>query len=687
MRFKLTIALLLANLAVFFVLWRLEQPAAIVPKAPGPIAKDFYDHITIEDNSNNLTQVREFKLDANDSSWKIIQPISWPANGDAIQAISSDLQFLDVEISFSKADLAKGGQSLKDFGLDKPILKVTLENSKGKQELWVGSPTVFAGRLYVMNPKDEIVRVVAQGAVSSLYAPIEELRDNRIFTSNALLTKSLSLWTAPNKLVEFVKDPATDLWQLDAPLRRPADSVALGKVINQLLSLSVVSFVPAKDTDPGRLGLAQPKLTLKLSGNSSQKLSLGDDVPNAPQPQVYAQLEDSKIIFTVRKLDLFDTLLQAQEKLRQHQFLDFDPAKVSALNLSSAFGELRLQKEGQSWQIYDKDPSGAPRPVFAADSAIMLGLLENLRNLSAKNFSSDAPDSLAAYGLDPNSTTNPPLWKVVLQAEKPLTLVLGRSSENGAFRYYAKTSDTDSVYEITTDILDLLDTSPLVYRDRIFEQLPTGALITSFKLTDLKNQRDLWKFDLPDAKPKWDDFLKGHPSLANDAPLNLRRSDLTTLLACLAKFEVAFYRASAFSLNGQTPPGASTAVPWRYLLDFTVEIPAAGQTPAQKFAHQFYFSEKDENGVQIGGTPGDPNLPSAIFRLTTKLAGTLDGLTEAANIPPEVQKTITELSQPLNPNPPAAAAPAPALAPALATSPLPAPATPAAPAAPAASAP
>ena len=664
MRFKLTLVLLLANLVVFFVLWRLEQPAALVPKAPGPIAKDFYDHILIEDNTANPAQIREFKRDAN-GNWNIVQPIIWPANSDTVTLISSELQFLDPEISFSQADLAKGGQSLKDFGLDKPILKVTLENAKGKQLLLVGSPTVYAGRLYVMNPADGMVRVISQGDIASLYAPIEQLRDNRIFTTNAILAKSLSLWTAPNKLVEFIKDNTTDLWQLDAPLRRPADSVALNQVVALLAKLSVENFLAPKDTDPARQGLAQPRLTIKLSGDASQKLSVGDDVPNSPQPQVYAQLEDSKIVFTVAKTGWFDTLLQAQDKLRQHLFLDFDPAKVSALNLSSTTGELRLQKVGQSWQISDKDASGAPRPIYDADARLMQGLLETLQSLSALNFTSDAPDALAPFGLDPANAANPPLWKVVIQADKPVTLTLGHVGDNGANRFYAKTSDTDSVYEINGDILDLLDTNPLSYRDRVLEQLPTGALITSLKLTDLKDNHELFSFDLPDTKPKWDDFLKGNPAFAND-PGNLRRSATLSLLNSLAKFDVAFYRESAFSPTGQTSASGSISTPWRFLLDFTVEIPAAGQTPAQKFVHQFYFSDLLAGGVQIGGTPGDPALPTAVFRITQNLIGALGTLTDAVTTPPEVQKALSELSQPLNPNPPAApaATPAPAAAPA-----------------------
>ncbi len=682
MRFKLTIVLLLANLAVFFVLWRLEQPAVVAPPPPGPIARDMLpDHLVITDNVNH--QTREFKRDPNNNKWNIVQPINWPANDFAVGAIISGLQLLDVEISFSLTDIEHGGQSLKDFGLDKgqPILEVTLENSTRTQKLLVGSPTVYAGRLYVMNPEDRMVRVIAQGAISSLYAPIEELRDNRLFTTNSLFAKSLSVRTAPDKLVQFVKDNNTDLWQLEAPLLRPADNKQLNSVITDLGNLTVVNFLAAKDADPARQGLAPPRLTVEITGRSSQKLDLGDDVPNSSPAQLYAQIEDRpNIVFTVLKGPWFDSLLQAQDKLRDHQFLNFDPDKATAINFISPAGEIHLQRVGRLWQILDKDSTGAPRPIFDADPALVQLLLGSFHDLSARAFASDAPDALGPFGLDPASPTNPPLWKIVIQADKPVTLTLGRTGDKSAYRYFAKTTDTDSVYEINGDVLDVLDTNPVSYRDRTLEQLPDGAFITSFELTDLKAQRSVQKFELPDTKTTWAAFLKGHPALAND-PGNVRYSNLLALVDCLGRFEVEFYRDSAFSPAGFNLIQGSPLAPWRFRLDVGIEIPAAGQTPAQKLSHQFYFSDRIPSVGQIGGTPGDSAMPAAVFKLTTKLFGVLNVLTDESMTPPEVLTTLKDLAQPINPNPPPAESPAtPATpAPAPATSTTAAPATSAAP--------
>ena len=675
MRFKLTLVLLLANLAVFFVLWRLEQPAAMAPKTPGPIARDMMpDHILVEDHINN--QIREFRRDPNDDQkWNIIQPIKWPANGLALRAIYTGLQQLDIEISFSKDELAKGGQSLKDFGLDNPVLKVTLQDSARKQELWVGSSTARAGRLYVMNPEDGLVRVVAQGAIANLYAPLEDLRDNRLFSTHFYDAQSVSIWTGANKLVRFAKE--NDQWQLDAPLRRPADTDKVNAVVGQLGNLTVVNFVAPADADAAGKSLANPKLKIELKGLTSQTLLIGDDVPNAPKPLLYAQMEDNPLIFTIEKSDLFDTLLQAQDKLRQRQFLDFDPGKVLAVNFGSASGEIRLERvDPRTWQIHSKDSAGTAQPIFDADPAAMQSLLDSLHKLIAKNFAGETPGVLAPFGLDQ------PLWKIVLQADKPLALDLGRhgDGDNGGppYRYYAKVKDADTVYEIDAEILALFDTNPLYYRDRVLEKLPPAAVITSLKLTHLTDQKDVFNLTLPDNKTKWEDFLRSQPDLL--------RSSLLTLRDTVQTFKVQDYRQAAFTQNYQIPAEIPLSVPWRYQLDAGVEIPAVGQTPAQKQTFTFYFSDlfaTADRQIQIGGYSGDATGTSAIFDLTVPLMGALGILTEEASRPPEVQKTLNELNQPVNPRPPTAPAPTPAPAPAAATetappaSPAPAPAVPA----------
>jgi hypothetical protein len=658
----------LANLAVFFVLWRLDRPAPIVPKPNGPVSRDFTPNLVTLDYANK--EVRVFQR-GDDGNWGILQPFIWPANKFAVQAIYTSLQLIDPDTNTNIPKDQLTSQSYKDFGLDQPILKVTLADDTHKQTLWVGQPTVRGGNVYTMNPDDRNVWVVAQSVLASLFAPMEDMRDKNIFRTQNFDAQSLSIRSP--KLVKFVKDG--DAWMLDTPLIRHADTAKVNGVVSDLHALQVKRFLTPAEADQARPSLANPNLTIELQGESSQTLDLGDDVPAAPgaPPEIYAQLEGSKVIFTLLKADLPATLLHAQDALRQRQFLDFDPAKVTSLDLSSPDGEVRLERlETRAWQVNDKDHP------FDADSKTVLDLLDSLQQLTAKNFASDAPGDLAPFGLDH------PLSKVVLDADnKVLPLDLGRDTpeDSPSSHYYAKIegtgTDADTVYEIDREIFDQLDSHPLHFRDRVLESLPVAAQITSLKLTHLSDNQEVFTYTLPDNST-WDDYL--HSAL-HDTDI-IKREPLLDVCNFVKKAVVQDYRAAAYTDDYQISTSPTTPpilVPWIYRLDAGVQIPAAGSTAAQNKTLTFYFSDAFPHGLQIGGAK-EP-APGAVFDLPPALVFDLSVLTIEPTRPAVVQQTLDQISQPINPRPaPPDASPAPLPAqPAPATPPPPAtvPATPA----------
>ncbi len=661
MRFKLTLLLLLANLAVFFVLWRLNRPPPIEPKASGPVARDFTpDRILINDHARN--EVREIKRDTPDSPYRIVQPFDWPANEFAVRAIYSNLQELDVGANITPEELRQGGQNLKDFGLDQPILEVTLADATHTQTLLVGKPTARGENIYAMNPADKIVRVIAQSALASLFAPIEDLRDDSIFTTQGFDAQSLSI-KSPN-LVKFVKDG--DVWWLDTPLRRPADTENVNRVISALDDLKVQRFLtPAEAADATRLGLAESNYTVELQGETSQTLHVGADVPDAPAaaPEVYGQMEGSKVVFTLsKKGDLFTKILpQAQDLLRQRHFLDFDPTKVTTLSVKSPESEVIVDHlANQTWQVRDKDSAGQPHP-FDADTATVQALLMGLENLAAKNFASDAPGDLAPFGLAVP-------WRTVAlhTTDQVLTVDLGETAAadaTAAPHYYAKVEGADTVYELDGAVFNQLepqmDAEPLHFRDRVLESLPASAQITTLKLSHLTDNQDIYNGTLPD-NTTWDKYLPN-----TDTSTSARRTALLDLLNYVKKFVVQDYRAAAFTDDYQQPMPAPTPpveLPWRFRLDAVVQIPAEGATPGQNKTLSFYFTDALHGSQQIGGAK-EP-APGAIFDLAPGLIFDLGMLTPDANRPAVVTQILEQVSQPINPLPgPPAATPAPGPAP------------------------
>jgi len=638
MRFKLTLVLLLANLAVFFALWRLERPAPLILKPSGLI--DFApNHITIEDHIQNET--RELELGA-DGHWQLLQPMQWVANDNAVWHLVTLLHKPDEQSFFSTEDMAKSKEPLSEYGLDKPRLEITIAGPGGRKVvLHVGIHTLAGNNLYVMNPADQLVRVWTDDFLQSVETPVKELRDNQIFTIPFFEVRGLSIWS-PN-LVRFTTQDSYQ-WLLDTPLQRPADSKQVIKVVQQLHNLTVVDFLAPAEANLARQGLASPSLSVELKGeNGSQKLLLGTVVPNSPVPEFYAKREDSEAIFTVRAGEPFDTLRLAQEKLREHEFFAFDPEKVSTITVRAFDAELRMLKSesGETpWKVQMPDAASGTPTKLAADPEVVRTLLDGLRNLTAKTFVSDAPHDLEVYGLDK------PTWNVTLQMDKTTLAVSIGHSKTSPYLYYAKTDNSDSVYEIEGDIIGELSIEQLHYRYRIFETLPPTAQISSLKLTRLKDDLS------DDGAPVFSYTAETGKSLDGQfkAQQTAQNQNLYALCNWLRSAAVDSYFKASFS--EQTPfslPMNSSSGPrqisWRYRLDAGIQTPAAGQAPTQNQILTFYFTEK-YGGLQAGGahTPSE-----AVFQLPISVVSIIAALTSETSLPPSATQALNDMKQPIDP--------------------------------------
>jgi len=556
MRFKLTLFLLAANLAVFFLLWRLNQPPEIVARPAGPIPIENFDidHIVIEDHVQN--EVREIKRDQR-SVWHLIKPVEWLASDDAVRDLINHLQFLEEEANFSLKDLEKTGQTPKDFGLDKPAVEITVQAGSQTAKLLIGKHTVNGNRLYVMNPADGLVRVVEQELLTTLDMPVQDLRDANLFTMHPYEVQSIAIGaggsgsTPTASFTRFVRDGYQ--WRMDTPFSCAADEGLVTKVISVLENLHVESFVaPAEATDLARFGLTAPSLKIELKGDAAengQALWLGKKVSEAMEPEYYAKLADRPAVFVVKDIDVtkgtsvFATLLDAQNDLRERQFMEISPEKVSSIIVDSAdAAEVRMQMlEDHTWQVRDKDATGA-YTFIAADSGTIQAMLNSLRQLSAKSFPSDAPTS---DDLQNMFNLKLPQWKITLQEDKtakPVMLDIGISTATTPVRYFAKIEGADSVYEIDSDILSQLSSDPLHYRDRTLEKLPAGAQVVSLKLTQLKDNdltagEEVFNYSLDTTKPTWDEYLKDKPELVRD--------NVQVLLDSLREFTVEAFERGA----------------------------------------------------------------------------------------------------------------------------------------------
>lgn len=632
MRTKVTLVLLLLNVALFFFIFRFERRWRVEDswkearrRVLGAEAADLRS-LAITGSG------RDLHLERRGDTWFITQPLEWPVNPNAISRIVNELQFLEHETSFYVRDLEKNGQSLADYGLDQPKLTVTFTSGEatGAAEarstvLRLGDTTKDGIRLYVLSPDGERIHVVSQSLARSLALTFEELHAETVFTIPVFEARSLNLQTAaPASLrIRLRRDGAR--WTFETPSSARASKTATELAINDLNALRVKSFIT--EDLPTPLPSERPTLRISLEGNNRREtLILGDalgttaipqSTATAPDVEYYAQLEGRSALFTISlPAKLKETLDSAQVVLRETRVLDIDPHAVTALTLTAPNQpQLTLQRletgtQGgdPAWQIVLRGDGAQGPQTRPADSDAVSRLLEKLSTLTATAFQSDAPrdGDLENWGF------NRPEREITLTVPgaRPITLQIGLPPRRETA--YARTSESASVVEVDPEILRETPVTPRAWRERLLRELPAGARITALRLTDLADQRALLDLTIG---------ADGRPSQSTAAT-----EAVTAILAGIrslhAKEFVLDEYVDRVHADGEERP-------WRYLLEATVTL--TGGLGEQTSTTRLYLTQRLGGDRQLAGSPA--NEFNAVFSIEQPLLDALWKITEGPRDP------------------------------------------------------
>ena len=619
MRTKVTLILVLLNVALFFFIFKFER-AWRTEDALREARRRVLGAETADIRSLTVTSSvpggPNYTLVRNRDVWMLTKPLDWPANQHAVRPIIQALQFLENETSFSVADLAKNGQSLADYGLEKPRVTVAFTSGEGAAAaagpgpaapttvLRIGDATNVGNRLYVLSPDGTRIHVVNRSLVDALSVPLDQLRADTLFTVAVFEARALSVQTSGAR-VRIARREA-GRWMYDTIVNARASKTKLDLTISQLNSLRAASF-PA--TPPAVLPSTAPSLRVTLDGNNrSETLLLGDAVKPAADgaTEYYGQLMNSNAlrapVFTVAvPNDLLETMRNAQADLRERRVLeasalagvpDFDAAAVTAVTLSApnqpAVTLQRLDANAPSspWQLVRAGAAAGGPQTTTADSGAVKRLLDRLALLSATTFASDAPSSaqLENWGF------NRPEREITITlppspgAPNQILLQLGTDSAGAVFARVGTPSEPGaSVFGVAVDLAQDFPVDPKEWRDRTIRELPATARISALKLVDLSTQKPVVEATFDSA---------GKVSGANHDADALSKL-AAAVRAMRAKRFVSDHFADRMMLAGDERT-------WRYQLDATIALPsgAAEQTSTSTL----FFTERVGGGQELAGS-------------------------------------------------------------------------------------
>lgn len=628
MRFKFTVFLLALNVTLFGLIAYLNNRAEQIDPATGglsgQIGRGLIDADRIELHGRGLEAPRILKRTG--STWSITEPMQWSANYFAINRILNQLQFLEEEASFAVDEIAKTGQTLADYGLDDPILRLIIAEGDESISLSIGTLTEIGNNVYLLGPDGRDIFVVNRQVIDGLLVDLGDLRTRQIFDIpvfevNALGLQIRSDSTADGSFLKVRLARSNGAWSFEAPLAAKANPALVDNTINTLTAAKVGRFIDEEAEDPTLQGFESPFMRVTIHGNQRRQTLIVGNLDPAAQgaPQYFAQLEDNPAIFTVLARP-FDALREAQEALRERNFVNFDSTQVSAINISENGRKIRLQKlETGDWQVLESKGENEIQP-HRADPGIMSRLLQDLETLRAIGFAVDAPSPTDSERLG----FNQPRRVVSLSSteDEPITLTLAHPEDDND-NLYAKTNLADFIYQVERrTTLRMLPLNTHYYRNRILDTLPAAATISGLKLTNLESGQNILDLQLPKDEIDWNTYL-----LENDFE---RADDIRTLLAAARNFSVKSYLLDSYA--DAYPIELDRTLPWVFRLSATIQLPG-GETDRTE-VREYVFTKRLSGTLQVGGSKQN----DAIFEIPQELLDALYELIDDMELPPEAKE-------------------------------------------------
>ena len=659
MRTKVTLVLIFLNVAVFFFIFYLKEKDIHAPVDHSSILGPEVANIQAIEVTGG-SRPSPIRIEKHGEAWTITKPEVWPANQFAVNTIVNELEQLHSDASFPVKDLAKNGQSLADYGLDKPPLTVTLTagGSDGIPAksviIQIGDTAKVGNRLYILSPDRERVHVVHRSLAESLLVTLDDLRSNIVFSVPVFEVRSLNLQAGAPAGSKVRIARGDSRWMFETPITARANKSATDIAISRLNALRIQAFTEPRSAEALHLTPEEMTLRITLEGNSRREtLIIGARVPDQPTPVpsltaglksaetspeagdlYYAKMEDKTATFTVSlPASLLENLRNAQETLRDRQILDVDPSSVSSVTLtSSGQPELTLQRLESSskiplssaWQLVQRSDEHSPQ-TLPADREIVDQLIQHLCQLSAEKFEADAPidAKLEYYGFRRPArhiriSLAPPAGSPAGTTASSVVLELGIGEDR---HVYAKLDSPNYVYRVSDDILQQTPIDPLAYRERLLRDLPAGAKITAVKLTELATDKVLLDVSFP---------LPESGTAAAKATVPPLTPAVRSALEGIVK-ELRTLRAKKFVRDQftKTVLVAGEERPWKYQLTTTLSL--VGGNGNQTVTSILLLSDREGGNTQFVGAP-DPDF-NVVFEAEQSLVDSLFAITYGPHDP------------------------------------------------------
>jgi hypothetical protein len=374
-----------------------------------------------EKNPFNLTQEK--------GEWLVSGEMKSKADKDEVLAFIQAIQFSRI-----KEFESENPDSLKPYGLDKPITTLTLKTEKkNKYSIALGNPKIGSGT-FAKKEDAPGVFLVDTKFYDNLNKKNIDFLDKTLIEFEEKNVAEITLQTG-EETIQAVRLKKDD-WEIKKPKETRADSATIRSLLFDLKEAKIDKFVQLSSLnsyDSFGLDKAQHTFSLTMINGKLIKISFGNS--SLEEEKVFAQRNGETTVFLLSKKTT-QKLFRSFHELRDKKLFKFKTDDVNKIVIETQKNHFELLKSGNNWSLIKPDEMEI-KEFLAKD------LLWTMNGMEFESFAETdiVPESA---GLT-TPTYKISVWKN--STDKIAELQVGNIMTNGQ-QYFAQIEGKNGYYQI-----------------------------------------------------------------------------------------------------------------------------------------------------------------------------------------------------------------------------------------------
>lgn len=344
-----------------------------------------------------------------EDGWTLTEPVRWPADAEALKAAINGM--VAVRIDPETKESPPSDDQLAEWGLVKPLARLSLETEKGKKTLLVGPKNKLVDMYPITDGEHRAAGLAAKDFFFALDKPVDGFRERRVFPFSVKEVKRVRRLQANGG---YVLERTTDGFRV-ASAAKDADTKDWGaadvdraRILLAALTrrLQIGRFLTdayeGSEVQKKKYGLDAPRfsLTVATEGGEERTVAVGRVKETADEAGTTVMfVHGTKTVVEV-PTEVTKDIPSEIAALRDRTIARFDRDDVAKVKIVQGTIETTIErsKDGSDWTI--TAPKRAPAKVWKVDDIVRV-----FSKLKAERFRDHKPESkeLAEWLLDPPS--------------------------------------------------------------------------------------------------------------------------------------------------------------------------------------------------------------------------------------------------------------------------------------------